>query len=634
MRKFINDLKMRSKLILMLLFPVLGLLFFSINGIWEKSSEANSMGEIQELSELAVRISALVHETQKERGATALYLGSKGTKFVSELSQQRTGTDTKISEVQTFASEFDSARFGGDFQRGLDGALNQLEKISGRRESVSAMSISTAEAIGYYTNMNGMFLNVISHMARISSNAEVGTMTAAYVNFLMGKERAGIERAVLSNTFARDNFGAGMFNKFGSLVTAQDTYTNVFLSFADTGQKEFYKNKLQGQAVAEVASMREVAFSRAATGDFGVDPTYWFKMMTGKINLLKEVEDYLSVGLNERAVELRGSAKATLFIYIALTLITVVVASILALFIMRSITRPLNAMAESSKKLAEGDLDVSLDVSSRDEVGVLAVAFGGMVAYMKEMAHTADAIEQGDLSVEVKPKSERDVLGNSFKNMAAYLKETAHTAEAIAEGDLTRAVNPKSEKDVLGNAFKEMLGGLRDIVTQVRTGADQIASASTEIASTSEQSNRNGESAATAVEEVTSTMHEMSANIQNVARSIQTQASSVTETSTSIEELIASIQKVADNARKMVEIAQQSAEAVASGREAVDRSTEGVRDITSVMGESAETIKQLGVRTEDIGKIIEVIDDIAEQTNLLALNAAIEAARAGEHGMG
>ncbi|CAG0956845.1 partial Methyl-accepting chemotaxis protein 4, partial [Anaerolineae bacterium] len=162
----------------------------------------------------------------------------------------------------------------------------------------------------------------------------------------------------------------------------------------------------------------------------------------------------------------------------------------------------------------------------------------------------------------------------------------------------------------------------------------QIASASAEVAASSEQSSRNGETAATAVEEITSTMHEMSANIQNVARSIQSQSEFVVETSTSIEQLIASIERVAVNSRRLVELAMQSNEAVAAGKMAVDISSEGVRNIIQVITRSADIIRTLGVRAEDIGKIIEVIDDIAEQTNLLALNAAIEAARAGEHGMG
>lgn len=222
------------------------------------------------------------------------------------------------------------------------------------------------------------------------------------------------------------------------------------------------------------------------------------------------------------------------------------------------------------------------------------------------------------------------------RGIVSPVKAMAEAAQRIASGDLDVAIEVKSKDEVgiLANAFRDMIAGLRNIVGQVRGGSEQVAAASSQIAATAEQSSRSTESASTGVEEITSTIHEMSANIQNVAKNIQGQSAAVTQTSSSIEELIASIQQVADNAKRLAELSGKASEAVLSGRGAVDKSSGGMNEITKVITKSGETIRILGSRAEDIGKIVEVIDDIAEQTNLLALNAAIEAARAGEHGMG
>ncbi|MEK7841776.1 MAG: nitrate- and nitrite sensing domain-containing protein, partial [Deltaproteobacteria bacterium] len=246
---FINNLKMKNKLILMLIFPVLGLLYFSVNGIWEKYTTARAMRDVQNLSHLAVNISAMVHELQKERGATGVFVGSKGAKFTSELSEQRSDTDRKISDFQTFLSAFQKDRYGVEFKKLLETALGSLEEIKTKRGMASAITVSGDEIVSYYTKMIGQFYDPISYMTQISANADIAVAAAAYANFLFAKEKTGIERAILSNTFAMDSFGPGVFKKLVSAVSAQETYLNMFLFVANAEQKDFYKNKMQGQVI-------------------------------------------------------------------------------------------------------------------------------------------------------------------------------------------------------------------------------------------------------------------------------------------------------------------------------------------------------------------------------------------------
>jgi methyl-accepting chemotaxis protein len=262
----------------------------------------------------------------------------------------------------------------------------------------------------------------------------------------------------------------------------------------------------------------------------------------------------------------------------------------------RSITEPLAHLITVAREIGDsGDLDQNIDIHRNDEIGALATTFNNLVAYLKEMASVSMAVAEGDLSVEVVPRSKRDTLGNAFLRMSHGLQELVRTT--------------------------------RDSAGQVSAGSNQVAGAADESAKVSVQ-------ASSAIEEVTSTMHEMSINVQNVVKNTQVQASSVAETSASIDQMVTSIQRVADTAKVLLDIANRSREEVVTGIQTMEKTTDGLNRTNQAIQSSAEIINILGHRADDIGKIIEVIDDLAEQTNLLALNAAIEAARAGEHGLG
>ena len=323
------------------------------------------------------------------------------------------------------------------------------------------------------------------------------------------------------------------------------------------------------------------------------DPNSW---VVRSSDVLDEVDTLNRKLLDERRRSDELAATATILAAVLSSLLALGLGVVVAYRTAQAISEPLNSLMHVARQIGEsGDLDHNIDVRGQDEIGQLARTFDSMVKYLKEMASVSEAIAGGNLSVEV---------------------------------------HPRSANDTLANAFMRMVEGLRGLVRNVRDAASQVASASAQVASASDETARTALQTSSAIDEVTSTMHEMSVNVQNMVKSTQTQASSVSETSVSIDQMVTSIQRVADTAKVLLDISNRSREEVHSGIGTMEKATDGLNRINTTIRSSGEIIDALGTRADDIGKIIEVIDDLAEQTNLLALNAAIEAARAGEHGLG
>ena len=377
-------------------------------------------------------------------------------------------------------------------------------------------------------------------------------------------------------------------------------------TLANTDQVKTSLNKVQqleqswGKEFAQplIEKRKDVDSGNATVAELQIyylqkDASSWVKNSTDALDIA-DGENHKLVGERRKSDE--SAANWTIGVSLISTLLALSLGIVIAYRTARAITEPLTSLMNVARGIGNtGDLEHNIDLGRDDEIGELA---------------------------------------RTFHKMVTYLKEMAGVSEAIAGGDLTLEVKPRSSHDTLGNAFARMVEGLAGLVRSVRDASSQVASASNQVAGASDDSAKIGLQASSAIDEVTSTMHEMSVNVQNMVKSTQVQASSVSETSASIDQMVASIQRVADTAKVLLDISNRSREEVHNGIGTMEKATDGLNRINTTINSSGEIIGALGQRADDIGKIIEVIDDLAEQTNLLALNAAIEAARAGEHGLG
>jgi len=309
------------------------------------------------------------------------------------------------------------------------------------------------------------------------------------------------------------------------------------------------------------------------------------------------------------AEEIGATAASSQAMTIACVLLAMLVGLGAAYWVARRITAGIGAAILTARGIADGDLDQTIAIASRDEVGDLGEAMRGMVDYLRSLARSAEAIATNDLTVDVVPQSDRDVLGSAFVTMTTNLRatvgelKTASDTVARTSGQLNRAATQSGSATQL----------VATTIQQVAAGAQDQAVAASDTAA--------------AVNDLSNVIALVSAGAAETTRKVE-------QASATIGEMTAAINDASAASAEVGHVSATVAEAASNGLVAVAKTAEGMARIRSAVEASSVRVTELGAKGDQIGEIVETINDIAEQTNLLALNAAIEAARAGEQGKG
>ena len=156
-----------------MLIPLFVVILLAAKLAVDSFSSSRNLQSLDKVVILSIKIGNLVHETQKERGMTAGFLGSKGEKFNAELPTQRSVVDEKLKELNGFLNTFDKTAYSEEFLENLNSGLKKLQDISNIRSGVSAFNINASVAIDYYTDANRLLLNVIGTITKLSNSAKV-----------------------------------------------------------------------------------------------------------------------------------------------------------------------------------------------------------------------------------------------------------------------------------------------------------------------------------------------------------------------------------------------------------------------------------------------------------------------------
>ncbi len=462
-----KNLNIKNKLLLLLLLPMAALIAITAKQtfIYQKK-----LADTEELVNFSKKISLLIHETQKERGASAGYIGSKGIKFREILPKQKQKTDKMKKEFEEYITNFNFDKYP-DLKVKTSEIKNYLDQLDNKRKNIISLNTSLNDAVSYYTKMNTTLLDVVSELAKQSPSNEITKMLAGYTNFLKAKERAGIERAVLTGVFAKDKFPQGYYKKFIKLVSEQNAYINTFKSISTNNIVDYYENKMKDPSVNEVNRLRTIADSKYTSGNFGINSEYWYKTITKKINLLKDVDDKISNEVTKRLKSLSTSNR-----YMTLVSIIIIIALILmSLALRKDIDSRINNLKKIINEIADNrDFSKDIKITSSDEFGQIQKSLSHLVESIKEVLSKAKitSLNNGTIS-----KDLVEVLNDVSTNIhdeTEVVTKIEKTSKDL-EGTLLETKEDSNTTKILTTEAKDKLHEAKDIIKrtieQIRTNA-------------------------------------------------------------------------------------------------------------------------------------------------------------------
>ena len=253
-----KNLSIKAKLVMMVALPIIVLLYLVGADIYKENASLNNLHKLKQVMVLAQKASDLVHELQKERGASAGYVGSGGKKFKDILAKQRILTNQKRKILANSLKNIDLSEIDENTDRLIKTAMQKLQNLESIRHRVDNLDISLKEAIGYYTSLNRLFLDAIEGANQLSTFSDLTRKLTAYSALLEMKERMGIERAVGTGAISKGHFGEGKLAKFAVLVSEQNSFKKRFLNNAAKEDINYYNQTMNNPVVTRVSQIESI----------------------------------------------------------------------------------------------------------------------------------------------------------------------------------------------------------------------------------------------------------------------------------------------------------------------------------------------------------------------------------------
>ncbi len=380
MEGLLGNIRVTRKLALALSIPLIGVILLSSFAIWQQGAISRDAQNLESVARLSIAMTDLVHELQKERGSSSIFLGgAKTDQDRARMDAIRTGSDAKLESLRPqFASvSIDNPRL----RAAMDGAKAALPRLTELRTAVNAQSLTSLEVVRGYTGLIRALLDAAALAPIIASHPDQILTANALFAVSEAKERLGQQRAVGGGAFRKDRFPTDAHERFVELTGEYRALLSGLKTKLTPEQARFFDDTVTGKAVEEVERMRKIGTASAygagnqGVGNQGVDAGIWFDTITVNIDLLKTVENRLAGDLLRLARQDADAAASRLAAVGAGLALLVAIMLTVALIVARNITAPIHRLSDAMARMQAGERDFAIvGAQRRDELGTMAAS--------------------------------------------------------------------------------------------------------------------------------------------------------------------------------------------------------------------------------------------------------------------
>ncbi|RMR15887.1 Methyl-accepting chemotaxis protein [Pseudomonas amygdali pv. ulmi] len=644
----LRNAPLSMKLLLILIFPLLGFLAFAGLFVADKSENLGDMRRAVTATAVAQKLSNVVTTIQRERGASGVFLGSGGKSMQDKLKTFRQETDKAISEMRAQST---------DGIPGPDKVYRALDDLTALRLKIDTLGINNTESSTRFTDVIKTLVGFSYSLEASIEDPQILRGLSSLNQFIDMKERAGRERVLLVQAFNQNRFDAPLLSSFSRNLGEFSGYLEAFQRWSPEVFKTKLNDVMQQPGSLEVARLQRLGFDTPMGDPLNVKPEDWFNLATVRIDMMAQVEAELGQNVVGLATDARSSAQSSLYVAVATVFLMLIVVLWLASVTIRNIKVAVVDVNRTLMALSTRDLTARTGYIGKDEFGEISRNLDNMAHQISEViseigsatAQVATAAEQSSavaLQTNQNVAQQRqgtDQVATAISEMSATVKDVARSTTDAAE--MSQRVNNstvqgKTEIDNTIGLIQELSVQAEEtsrIIDELKGESNSISSVLDVIRGVADQTNLLALNAAIEAARA----GEQGRGFAVVADEVRNLAKKTQDSTVSIQKMIANLQSGSERAAASMQEtlgkAQEGASNVVRAGELLEEIAEGIATISDRNIQVASAAEEQSLVAEEIHRNVDDINSLVIQVSAGAEQTAVtsrELARLAEQQQG